>query len=343
MTQRIAVIAVFAAIALPATARAYGEPEDGYPTMEELWVEVYTSSCRQDPDAWQHVWGAPAYGAMGPLWHHHGLNVVARNHSQDMADHNWFDHNSSDGTSWDARIREYYSGGMIGENIAAGYATAYDVMVGWLNSDGHRENIFTSGYQEIGVGMVHGGSYGIYWTQDFGGNGPADAHPIPCAAAEQTGDGLRVWAVVHERNVDDEPDVMLALEDDCHPMDLIYGATGEGTYEAVVPAAGSNRWTVQIRLADGSVEVWPDTGSWDLTGWGEDEPAADCFGTGGDDDDDDTGDDDVGDDDGVPHGPDGGSSGGGCAANSPFSDPSPGTYALGLMALLSIGRRRLRG
>jgi uncharacterized protein YkwD len=37
-----------------------------------------------------------------------------------------------------------------------------------MNSAGHRANILNCGYREIGVGYATGGSYGTYWTQDFG-------------------------------------------------------------------------------------------------------------------------------------------------------------------------------
>jgi uncharacterized protein YkwD len=51
------------------------------------------------------------------------------------------------------------------------------VMVGWMNSSGHRANILNCNYTEIGIGYYYqaddtypGGSWGYrhYWTQDFG-------------------------------------------------------------------------------------------------------------------------------------------------------------------------------
>lgn len=56
----------------------------------------------------------------------------------------------------------------VGENIAAGYPTPEAVVAGWMNSQGHRENILSRGYSEIGLGLAAGGKYGSYWTQEFG-------------------------------------------------------------------------------------------------------------------------------------------------------------------------------
>jgi len=264
----------------PSVASGYGEPVDGHPSMDELWVEVMTSSCRQDPEAW----GWPQYAPVGPLWHDHGLAEVARNHSEDMAAQDYFDHNSIDGTSWDVRIMEYYDSYTIGENIAAGYWEPIAVLDGWLHSDGHRENIYTGGFQEIGVGVGFGGSYGIYWTQDFGGGPVGDPHPVPAAAAAPSGGGLTLWAILHGGG--DEPEVWAAVEQSCTPMDLIYGQPGAGTYEAIVDADAGARWTVQVRLSDGTEAVWPDQGAWNAVDHDADAVTANCLHPEAGDDDD---------------------------------------------------------
>ncbi len=57
----------------------------------------------------------------------------------------------------------------IGENIAAGYDTPEAVVAGWMSSPGHRANILSPAYTEIGIGVSSGAApYGTYWTQDFG-------------------------------------------------------------------------------------------------------------------------------------------------------------------------------
>ena len=98
------------------------------------------------------------------------LQRAAQGHSADMAAKDYFSHDSQDGRDFADRIRAAgYSGGAIAENIAAGQSTASSVMKGWMNSPGHRANILNCRYTALGVGYAKGGSYGHYWTQDFGG------------------------------------------------------------------------------------------------------------------------------------------------------------------------------
>ena len=98
------------------------------------------------------------------------LQRAAQGHSADMAAKDYFSHDSRDGRDFADRIRAAgYSGGAIAENIAAGQSTASSVMKGWMNSSGHRANILNCRYTALGVGYAKGGSYGHYWTQDFGG------------------------------------------------------------------------------------------------------------------------------------------------------------------------------
>jgi uncharacterized protein YkwD len=54
-----------------------------------------------------------------------------------------------------------------GENIASGQRTAAEVMQTWMNSSGHRANILSSTYNQIGVGVARDSSGKLYWTQIF--------------------------------------------------------------------------------------------------------------------------------------------------------------------------------
>ena len=53
------------------------------------------------------------------------------------------------------------------ENVAAGQASAAQVMDSWMNSEGHRENILTAEFQSIGIGCFRIGNV-YYWVQNFG-------------------------------------------------------------------------------------------------------------------------------------------------------------------------------
>ncbi|MGH3715186.1 MAG: CAP domain-containing protein [Micromonosporaceae bacterium] len=96
------------------------------------------------------------------------LRTASRGHSADMAAHEELSHTGSDGSSpWDRAGRAGYDQAMS-ENIAMGYRTAEDVMEGWMNSQGHRDNILNCDAKAVGVGLARTGSGTPYWTQMFG-------------------------------------------------------------------------------------------------------------------------------------------------------------------------------
>jgi len=97
------------------------------------------------------------------------LKTAAQKHSADMAKKDYFSHTGKDGRSpFDRMTDAGYAFSAAAENIAAGQRTPADVVKGWMNSAGHKANIINCTYTEIGVGYAKGGSYGTYWTQDFG-------------------------------------------------------------------------------------------------------------------------------------------------------------------------------
>jgi uncharacterized protein YkwD len=76
----------------------------------------------------------------------------------------------------------------IGENIAWGtgsYGTPRQAMNGWVHSAGHRENILTAAYADLGIGYLPGQTFQGYdgatlWSQEFGLRTPtSSATPTP--------------------------------------------------------------------------------------------------------------------------------------------------------------------
>ncbi|NUT40820.1 MAG: CAP domain-containing protein [Thermoactinospora sp.] len=109
-----------------------------------------------------------AKGGCGALKHDARLREAAYGHSADMAKNDYFDHDSQDGRDMVDRIRATgFTGSSWAENIAMGQRTASEVVRGWMNSEGHRENIMNCSYTLIGVGAAKDGRGRIYWTQDF--------------------------------------------------------------------------------------------------------------------------------------------------------------------------------
>lgn len=78
-----------------------------------------------------------------------------------------FSHTRPDGTSC---FTAFQSSGLsyknAGENIAYGFSLPQSVVNSWMNSPGHRANILSSNFTQIGVGCVYyKGVY--YWAQSF--------------------------------------------------------------------------------------------------------------------------------------------------------------------------------
>ena len=109
-----------------------------------------------------------------PLRENAQLEQAALAHSQDMALHGYFDHNSPSGqTPWDRIHAAGYQFSMAAENIAAGYQTPEAVIDAFFNEtppdDGHRRNLLNCALRDVGFAYYYqkGSAYGSYWTQDF--------------------------------------------------------------------------------------------------------------------------------------------------------------------------------
>lgn len=99
------------------------------------------------------------------------LRCAARGHSRDMADREYFAHESPEGDGPATRVSQAgYEFSRVGENIFRSQPTPEEVVEGWMNSPGHCENIMTPGFTEIGVGYIGdvGTDYRQVWTQVFG-------------------------------------------------------------------------------------------------------------------------------------------------------------------------------
>ncbi|WP_429371783.1 CAP domain-containing protein [Paenibacillus sp. DS2015] len=107
-----------------------------------------------------------AKSGLKPLTIHAGLITVALDKAKDMSNNNYFDHNSPTyGSPFDMMKQYGVSYSYAGENIAQGQKTPAEVMKAWMNSTGHRENIMSANFTQIGVGFHNG-----YWVQEFIGN-----------------------------------------------------------------------------------------------------------------------------------------------------------------------------
>ncbi len=102
------------------------------------------------------------------------LTFASKWMATDMAVYDYFSHTSRDGRAPVQRMTDAgYPGPQTytGENMAAGYATAAEVLNGWINSPAHYAVLTNPNYRAIGVGRAYsaGSSYHTYWVMDVGG------------------------------------------------------------------------------------------------------------------------------------------------------------------------------
>jgi uncharacterized protein YkwD len=99
------------------------------------------------------------------------LASAAYGHSRDMADNNYFSHDSLDGRSMADRINATgYTWSTIGENIAAGYGSVQATVDGWMASEGHCANLMNPSFTEFGLACARNDAsrFRLYWTQNLG-------------------------------------------------------------------------------------------------------------------------------------------------------------------------------
>lgn len=99
------------------------------------------------------------------------LTSAAYGHSRDMADQNYFSHDSLDGRTMATRVTATgYGWSSLGENIAAGQPDVSAVIAAWMGSDGHCANIMNPRFTEFGLACARNDAsrYRIYWTLDLG-------------------------------------------------------------------------------------------------------------------------------------------------------------------------------
>ena len=105
---------------------------------------------------------------LSPLALNLQLSTMARSKSQDMIDKGYFSHQSPTyGSPFDMMKSFGFTYMSAGENIAEGQSTAIEIMTSWMNSPGHKANILSNNYSEIGVGLAIKTDGTCYWTQDF--------------------------------------------------------------------------------------------------------------------------------------------------------------------------------
>ncbi|WP_122087943.1 CAP domain-containing protein [Halalkalicoccus subterraneus] len=102
---------------------------------------------------------------LSQLEHDDEIAVVARTHSQDMNERDYFSHTNPEGESPADRFGDLYPSECraVGENLAyiqTGFGSggsaeeiADRIVQGWMDSEGHRENVLREGWDSEGIGV----------------------------------------------------------------------------------------------------------------------------------------------------------------------------------------------
>jgi uncharacterized protein YkwD len=132
------------------------------------------------------------------------LKDASLGHSKDMVENKFFAHESPKGTTLVSRVTPtgyIPSSGEweLGENLAFGtgaLATPKAIVQGWMDSPGHRANLLSPDFKDIGIGVVtgvpvEGRSGGATYTTDYGVKGTAgsDDPATETTDASTTGTG----------------------------------------------------------------------------------------------------------------------------------------------------------
>ena len=154
--------------AVPAKATpAKAVPAKATPTKTTT-APILTESNKLEKEVVALVNQERAKLGLAPLKDNSQLSNVARTKSEDMATNNYFSHTSPTyGSPFDMMKKFGITYNAAGENIAMGQPTAASVMTAWMNSPGHKANILSANFTEIGVGVAKNKNGSIYWTQEF--------------------------------------------------------------------------------------------------------------------------------------------------------------------------------
>jgi len=113
---------------------------------------------------------------LNPLAYSDHLQAIALQHSRDMAQRDFFSHATPGGDEAIDRYRRFdHADQSCGENLARVYpdcsaspeAAAREVVDGWMESPGHRENLLRERFEREGIGVYLEGDGAVYATQNF--------------------------------------------------------------------------------------------------------------------------------------------------------------------------------
>lgn len=88
------------------------------------------------------------------------LAAAAQAKAQDMVNRNYWSHNTPDGSApWAFVLNHGYQYQKAGENLAHGFSSDSETVLGWMNSPSHRQNLLDESYTEVGFGIANSNNF----------------------------------------------------------------------------------------------------------------------------------------------------------------------------------------
>ena len=99
---------------------------------------------------------------ISPVKENSKLSLAAAAKARDMLNKNYWAHFAPDGkTPWQFISESGYRYSVAGENLARDFDTASAVVVAWMNSPSHKQNLLDNSFTEIGVAVTEGNLGGV--------------------------------------------------------------------------------------------------------------------------------------------------------------------------------------
>ncbi|MBD2845664.1 serine protease [Paenibacillus sp. IB182496] len=149
--------------AVPSTPAQPSQPAVQQPATDNDAADTAQSDSGFEAEVVRLVNAQRAQAGLTALTSNAELAEVAMAKAKDMDANNYFDHTSPTyGSPFDMMRQFGISFNYAGENIASGQQSPQQVMNDWMNSTGHRQNIMSANFTQIGVAYYNG-----EWVQMF--------------------------------------------------------------------------------------------------------------------------------------------------------------------------------
>ena len=249
------------------------------PSLDEQYLMVLINEARAAPE----VFGYPGYPPAPPLAFNTTLGYSARAHSQSILNAQaQFGHCDLANRCPLERAKDagYPEGTVCGENLTqgdTGPALMESANQGFMNSEGHRANMLSPGFNEVGVGhqVTAHTSPSMFWpgqvTEVFCSRAGIEPPVIPMGAVipytAPSGATSTVFTyTVNFYSTEGAPTAALVYIDGTpHELRLSTGRPEHGTYRFVTELAGGDHdYSFYFEYGANRTARWPESGDIDF-------------------------------------------------------------------------------